>query len=479
MALYVKNKAKGKRQLRCRPQNDSQQPVTVPQKVTLVKRARKRLSTYLHTHVCLILVCSLAALDAACVIGQIICDILIMKEDLHHWQVLDADLTVVLVKQVPLLNGTNPEHLNLEKIYEKLSNYGNEGGHDVHTAPLTHFMDTSAPSGPLTNGARGLPIVSTTTVPGHTTTTASGTAPQQNASGEPLKVNLANPFMKSGVIHKRAKRAAEGSEEDDGHGHSLLHELTHAFHLGSMAILSMLLLETLLKSFAMGRKILHHKLECFDVFVVTVSWCLDVAFYEGIWAHPGTEAATILIFILPWRVVRIVNSFVLVIQEKDHVQLKIVKQRLRLSVKKSKDLNDKSSSYKIELKQLQGLCRKHGATESEINLCGPGGKRRRSSLYPGLESFAAIALSSALGNHPSLALEDSDDDNSLDSSRQSGRTPVIHTVSNGSIGSIGSDLSFNMNPSAGTEPCGLDNPVFDNDDPMPPTYDEVALNTKL
>lgn len=107
------------------------------------------------------------------------------------------------------------------------------------------------------------------------------------------------------------------------------------------------------------------------------------------------------------------------------------------------------------------------------------GKRRRSSLYPGLESFAAIALSSALGNHPSLALEDSDDDNSLDSSRQSGRTPVIHTVSNGSIGSIGSDLSFNMNPTAGTEPCGLDNPVFDNDDPMPPTYDEVALNTKL
>ena len=42
--------------------------------------------------------------------------------------------------------------------------------------------------------------------------------------------------------------------------------------------------------------------------MVSVSWALDVAFWEGIWAQPGTEAATILIFILPWRVVRIVNS---------------------------------------------------------------------------------------------------------------------------------------------------------------------------
>jgi hypothetical protein len=44
-----------------------------------VFRCRKRLSTLLHTHVALILVCTMAALDASFVIGQIICDILIMK----------------------------------------------------------------------------------------------------------------------------------------------------------------------------------------------------------------------------------------------------------------------------------------------------------------------------------------------------------------------------------------------------------------
>ncbi|KAL8584053.1 hypothetical protein ACOMHN_022393 [Nucella lapillus] len=43
------------------------------------RRHRKRLSVLLHTHVVLIVVCTLSALDAACVMGQIICDVLIMK----------------------------------------------------------------------------------------------------------------------------------------------------------------------------------------------------------------------------------------------------------------------------------------------------------------------------------------------------------------------------------------------------------------
>ncbi|WAR02271.1 hypothetical protein MAR_008829 [Mya arenaria] len=78
-----------------------------------------------------------------------------------------------------------------------------------------------------------------------------------------------------------------------------------------------------------------------------VSWSLDVAFWEGIWARPGQEGATLLIFILPWRVIRIVNSFVLVIQEKDLVLLKVVKQRLRLALRREKDSAVKLDKYRI------------------------------------------------------------------------------------------------------------------------------------
>jgi len=49
-------------------------------------------------------------------------------------------------------------------------------------------------------------------------------------------------------------------------------------------------------------------LKVFDAFVIIVSWVLDVYFWEGIWGRPDQEGATLLIIILPWRVVRIVNS---------------------------------------------------------------------------------------------------------------------------------------------------------------------------
>ena len=42
--------------------------------------------------------------------------------------------------------------------------------------------------------------------------------------------------------------------------------------------------------------------------MITVSWALDLVFWEGLWAHPEDEAANIMIFILPWRVIRVVNS---------------------------------------------------------------------------------------------------------------------------------------------------------------------------
>ena len=46
-------------------------------------------------------------------------------------------------------------------------------------------------------------------------------------------------FFKIPVAHSRTRRAAAG----EGKEHSLLYDLTHSFHLGSMIILSMLLLE--------------------------------------------------------------------------------------------------------------------------------------------------------------------------------------------------------------------------------------------
>ena len=67
--------------------------------------------------------------------------------------------------------------------------------------------------------------------------------------------------------HKRVKRWAgpnhrhEYLNDADMRRHYMLHELTHAFHLGSMVILTILVLVTYFKMFIMGKKFLHHKIE--------------------------------------------------------------------------------------------------------------------------------------------------------------------------------------------------------------------------
>ena len=68
-------------------------------------------------------------------------------------------------------------------------------------------------------------------------------------------------------IHFRRKRGAGGNHKHDmltdsaKYRHYMLHELTHAFHLGSMVILTFLVLITYFKIFIMGKKFLHHKIE--------------------------------------------------------------------------------------------------------------------------------------------------------------------------------------------------------------------------
>lgn len=228
----------------------------------------------------------------------------------------------------------------------------------------------------------------------------------------------------------------------------------------------------------MGSHFLNHRLEVFDAFVVTVSWILDLSFYEGIWAQPGSEAATILIIILPWRVIRIVNSFVLVIKEKDLVILKVIKQQYRRMVKREKELNNKLEQYRIELRQLQGLCRKYRAPEPEITACAPMGKRRRSSVMSGMSSFASIAMIGAVGSQPDLGRQSSSDEDDDDiptptASQIKEANQMLRSVSSDSSfldGGMSDTVTFSLSPDP-TSPNGQSNPVF--------TYDFEAPTLKV
>jgi len=64
-------------------------------------RMKKRMSTLMHTHVALIILTACAVLDASCVIGQIIADILIMK---GKSALLALTIPILLSKHCTLLS---------------------------------------------------------------------------------------------------------------------------------------------------------------------------------------------------------------------------------------------------------------------------------------------------------------------------------------------------------------------------------------
>ncbi|XP_033752983.1 uncharacterized protein LOC117336500 [Pecten maximus] len=441
-------------------------------------RCRRRLSQLLHTHVVLITVCILSALDASCVLGQIICDILIMSDTQHENDILQEKAADQFKLLCPALD------------------HHSDDGHSLHLDDIIEILEVNntvcSDTGHIGDSHSH-----------HQRILVRGDSPQEHVVDSVVINSLIRPRLpikqhnvdqsmqrrkRSANQHHRSKRAAGGDSHD--HGHSVTHEVTHYFHIGSMAILSILLFEAFLKVVGMGRHFLKHRLEVFDAFVVTVSWCLDVAFWEGIWAHPGTEAATILIIILPWRIIRIVNSFVLVIKEKDLVELKVVKQQYRSAIKVARALKRKRDMYRVESRQLQGLCRKHKVDESEIIACAPIVKqRRRSSLFPVLSSFASLAMIGAVGNsvpdlHEPSSSEEDDDNKNI--GRTSSISELLRSISTDS--DLSGQVTFSLSPDPMDSPNGTNVFTFDGtrNGYKPPRFDEVntselaeGLHTRL
>ncbi|KAK3103453.1 hypothetical protein FSP39_019368, partial [Pinctada imbricata] len=424
--------------------------------ITLTFRFKKRLAILLHTHVALICLCTLSVLDAGCVIGQIISDILIMKDELHEKQLMEQEAKRVLFEIFP-------ERFNH-------SDYKKAGLDELMVILKECFRDLQDGSGKF----------------------ALKTDRDPSSHVNAIQQGLTH-VHDDGThhVHHRSKRGAGGDHEHAFQDkqkyaeHHILHELTHAFHLGSMVILTVLLVITKLKILAMGKKFLAHKIEVFDAFVVVTSWALDIVFWKGLWAHPETEAANIMIFILPWRVIRIVNSFVMVIQEKDQVQLKIVKQQYRGSVKRASDMKMKVELYRIEMRHLQSLCRRRGASEKEIQACAPEGKsRRRSSLLPVLTRLASVGLLGSVSSSADLTKEaasndtSDEEDSTVDiSSRPNSNYSNISYNSSDRFSlartiSTGSTVSTVFTGSVSTDNLVRDNLAYV--DEVPPTYKDVS-----
>ncbi|XP_076449988.1 uncharacterized protein LOC143286331 [Babylonia areolata] len=109
--------------------------------------------------------------------------------------------------------------------------------------------------------------------------------------------------------------------------HSLEEDIAHAFHLTSVTLLAILMFESLLKAFCAGLTFFKRRLETFDLFIVVVSFIVDVVFMQILPRFKIQDFVFILAFLLPWRVIRVVNSLVVAVQDHEHFRLKMVYSR--------------------------------------------------------------------------------------------------------------------------------------------------------
>lgn len=92
--------------------------------------------------------------------------------------------------------------------------------------------------------------------------------------------------------------------------HHDAHLASHVLHYLSIAVLSIFLVELVVKLYAFRLEFFHHKLEMFDGVVVIVSFGMDIAFLHSSNVAVGSGSGLIILLRL-WRVARILNGVVL------------------------------------------------------------------------------------------------------------------------------------------------------------------------
>ncbi|KAL3857162.1 hypothetical protein ACJMK2_011878 [Sinanodonta woodiana] len=137
-------------------------------------------------------------------------------------------------------------------------------------------------------------------------------------------------------------------------------EVPHILHYASIGILSLFIIELIVKLYAVRLEFFHHKIEIFDAVIIIVSFTLDVIFRD----HTGIESGTGLLIVLRlWRVIRIING--IVVSVKKEADVKVHKER-----KQRETCEEKLTKYRgyyidhrHEIKTLRSLLHQHGITD--------------------------------------------------------------------------------------------------------------------
>lgn len=193
----------------------------------------------------------------------------------------------------------------------------------------------------------------------------------------------------------RVKRSAESHNNAKGHKpivhESIEEEIGRGFHATSIGIVLILLTETTFKIICFGKQFFEKKLEVFDACIVALSFVIDLVFLKGLTVYTIQEFVFILAFMLPWGVIRVVNSLVVAVRDHECFRLKLLFTQKKRVDSENGNLRQEKTKLLEQIELLKKLCLVEGIEEWKVqqNLVQTTAKPK------GLKgSFASLAFGS-------------------------------------------------------------------------------------
>ncbi|XP_062621213.1 uncharacterized protein LOC134282843 [Saccostrea cucullata] len=281
----------------------------------------------MHTKHVLMCIVILNVIDCVLVLGELILDIFYLKRVLDHEEMANLYF-------VKTMKSTYPE--DLHNLYETDINV-------LHSMILSSRVDFTS-----VTSASYSPLAFISSVDSQHNETNYQQQPKLDKRSlettgvySEYFINNSSGVWSSNVSNDQwnfSNRSHPEIQHDD-HSHSLEVILAHKLHYCSISILAILVVENILKVICGGKEHFEKKLEVFDGFIVVASFVVDLVFIRGLSAYKIQKFVVILAFLVPWRVIRVVNSLVVAVIDHEHFRMKLLykqKKQVASDLKTSK-----------------------------------------------------------------------------------------------------------------------------------------------
>ncbi|XP_050410768.1 uncharacterized protein LOC126825243 [Patella vulgata] len=327
-------------------------------------RFRKRGEKILHSKHIVIFVIFLTISDCALVIGELILDLYTVKKSLEKLEERSSRLMDGLESKYPSEFSGDSRMLDIDYVIDRLFHADIQWGAGVDIFQSNVTTDYSARNNTPHNETRHRRYAQRTD----------------------------DYYIQSAM--NRTNETAVRHVYWEKNDHTYAEYVAHCLHYASLSVLSILLIEVSLKILCAGSHFVKRKIEVFDAVIILLSFIVDLIFLKGLSNSAISDPVFILAFLLPWRVIRVVNSLVVAVIDHEHVKLRLLYSRKKKLDKTVDNLRNEVDELKSLLHEVRAFCIKDGMEEWKIdNLLGKFAPRRRkdSKFY----SLVKLVMSTA------------------------------------------------------------------------------------